>query len=486
MRDSKQNKWYKFFIPILAFLFTINSNAQTLLQPQPVQGFTNKYLFTVTDLGSQDLVVFRFSDGYHINKIVEVEATSVSVERQFKEAIEYSVNAYIAKKGGTLGITTNIQTVTPSGLCDNCESPQLGMASNQNLLLSTSWNSFFLDAIGGELESFQDVVVDMITPTDEAWFFLNLTLQNTSSQLTDNLLKLSFPNEVYEVDGVIINNEWIDFDNFSATSENYYPNEIDLVSTITYEPDGKVNFTFDREIEGQENIYLVVTGEPSDLDEEFIFKGQIFSKKKKKGSYLIEEVNLTVKPTNQPHDPNDISTAAPNKNFPYNETMGWIRFDLSHNDCYNDTTVPWVITSGEIVFIPIAGINQYTPMNFLFHKKCYPMLCINSILDNEVKLISTSSEKRTADQNFETFEIAGYPTITQDQFFISTSLLKKGKSLNMIIVDLHGKIWQEKNIKIEENMKWEESIDVSNLPSGIYFLKSEYNQNVNHLKIIKQ
>ncbi|MFK8004935.1 MAG: T9SS type A sorting domain-containing protein [Saprospiraceae bacterium] len=561
MRDSNQNVWY--IIPILTLIFSININAQTLLEP--TLGANDTYTFTITDVESEDLIYFRFSDGNHMTTMVPDDGTSVSVERQFYNIGDYEVKAYVAKKGGTLGITSNTQGISTYTDCTSCLPPLIGMGSEQNLLLSTSWNSFFLEGIGGEIESFEDEITAMTTPTDESWFFLNTTLQKTSALLDGSVLRIYFPHIEYDIQGVIINNKWIEFTNYESET-SYFPENFDLVSEVVHNPDGRVDFSLEREIQFQENIYLIVKGEPASFEDELFFSAELVKQRKKNQLTVIEQNYLAIKPTQQPHDPNNIASETPDNScledintyhvnfqnlgegyasivdvevfiddvflntlsldnietshpdflessvqitpnslkfrfnninlpgvtqnipttYPYNSTMGWIKFDLALHDCLPQIplTMDWINTTGTIYFYGSGTFIQETPMNILQHKPPCQFPCTLGRVDNGSDLISIPNNGVSFLDEDIPFEISGYPTIVNDEYFIKTSNLEKGSSLHLDVVDLSGKVWQTKNIQIE-NLNSEESIDISKLPSGVYFVKIEYNQSVNILKLIK-
>ena len=376
-------------------------------------------------------------------------------------------------------------------------------------------------------------------------------------------MRFSFPAGVFEIEGVIINNEYIPFDfDFSTV----YPSQSDLVHNIIYDAAGFIDFPFEREINEQENIYVVVSGEPQDQVDEYLFSGSIYTEIKKKKLTLLDENHLTIKATQQPHDPNNIESDAyspcfddeieylvnfqnlgngyakhvevevfidglylnafsldnietshpgslsptvsieenkikfkyefidlpgvlqtiPNP-FPYNSTMGWIKFSLNLHDCLveDPNGIVDLITTGQIIFYGQGGFIQHTPMNQLIQKACHSP-CPTMSMQEDNTLFENKNIKVGDSQDEVSFSIEGYPTLVQDEFFIKTSTLSTESPLLINLLSLNGEVLFSKNIITKNMDTFEDNIDVSHLPSGIYFLQAVYNQQSHFLKLIKE
>jgi len=549
---------------ILSCIISIHAQDAFTITVTPPTNEDHNYHFGVEGEGVEidDLVYYRFSDGFYDKKVMSSDYPNAGIQRQFKSGGNYEVVAYLAKKGGTLDLIAFTEIPQVDG-CLTCVLPDVWLSDESNIMLSTSWNSFFITE-GEFIPGLTDDITSFSSTPDLPWFFVNLALGNSGDELPGDYLDFQVPDNVYDIKGVIINNEYISLTN----SPLAYPVNASLSpsTTIRYYPDDAgdfIRFTLNQEVDNQINFYIILEGEPESEFAEYFLVGKLYDKTK--GKYPIDKYELKIKPTQQPHDPNQIyspphtpcygdivpyivdfqnlgdgeainvdvevnvdlayfdiesvaaiesshelSSYATNDNVitftfsginlpgtnqenpspSYNETKGWVKFELTMRDCSPpdpNGNFEEIVTNGEIIFYGSDEFEQETPLNFLIQKPCqFPCyvggIGLSSNTDNGLNASRISSSSIT-DQI--PFSAKSYPTIVNDFITIETSLLKPGVLLEINFVDIAGRIWKTENISSEDSMIYKEELDVSDLPTGIYFLQVKHGDQLINQKIVK-
>lgn len=263
----------------------------------------NLAYFHLEGVEFEDLIYLRFSDGFHLSKVVTENdgILDVTLDRRFNPNESFTVAAYVAKKGGTLDLAVG-NTSFAIGDCLGCltpQMPQVDMAGDY-INLTTSWNPFFTEGVS-EIPALVDDVTGETSTTELPWFFVNLTLDIPEGSTEGNIFQLHYPSDIYHAVGAIIEDEWMPLGSFNWSSN---PSLNSIISQ-----DDLITFNLGTLEPGQTNFYLVLEGEPAAELEEYEFVGQLYSIKGKKGKKdptLVDEYTMKISPTHQPHDPNQI------------------------------------------------------------------------------------------------------------------------------------------------------------------------------------
>ena len=301
----KRTNLFKKVCPYLTFLllgvFTNTIKAQVI---QMTSNDNGVYSFGIigqdgNQLGNQDLVYYRFSDGHHISAIQTSENPNASVMRTFKIGGNQKVIAYIARKNGPLEMaaSSGFEVVA----CSICSNPVVSFAPTDIVHMSTSWSPFTNgNAVS---ESFDDNISDpqFITPL-EPWFFLNVTVQNEMNVEDLDYIRLSIPVNEIDVLGVVISNTWIDFTNISNTNIPVSGSPFcNYINNNTSE--GYLEIGFNSEFIEQGNFYFLMKSSNSNPNPYLFFETQTHNKDKR----MIERIRYPIQYSLTPHDPNHIN-----------------------------------------------------------------------------------------------------------------------------------------------------------------------------------
>lgn len=168
----------------------------------------------------------------------------------------------------------------------------------------------------------------------------------------------------------------------------------------------------------------------------------------------------------------------------FNDTKGWVKFKL-HPHCPNSFPHAEFETTGMVVFHGTGSFIQNTPLNLLEQKTCFepcPVGGLNSEIDAEFDATRMTDADLIGELPF---AAKVYPTITSDYLRVETTLLQPEVSLEFNFIDVSGKVWTSKNILPNGEIYYQEELDISHLPRGIYFLQIRHGDQLIHKKIVK-
>jgi len=240
----------------------------------------NNYTFHTSNLGAQDLVFYRFSDGFHQINQSGISATA-SVTRQFKTGGVQTANAYVVRKGGPILRAQSVQ-VTPAP-CGNCTPPYVGLSGNQYLQMAYTWMPF-TNTLGLNTYLDNSTTPDFTTP-NEPWFFLIVTMRPPQDAQT---ARINIP-APFSCQGVIYQNNWVSgFSTFNQNPVGSISNTGQQV-TVNFHKPGNDEF----------NLYLLLKGTP-----EMGASYELTSEMLDKTGVEITETSLQVQGKLNPHDPN--------------------------------------------------------------------------------------------------------------------------------------------------------------------------------------
>jgi hypothetical protein len=100
---------------------------------------TTTYTIGTNGLGTDDLVFYRFSDGFDMSAMKTSSNAKATVERRFKTG-PIKVSAYIARKNGPVGFASNEMPIVS---CATCALPWVGLGAGEVVRLrNTSWDAY--------------------------------------------------------------------------------------------------------------------------------------------------------------------------------------------------------------------------------------------------------------------------------------------------------------------------------------------------------
>ncbi|MEO1260885.1 MAG: T9SS type A sorting domain-containing protein [Bacteroidota bacterium] len=275
-------------------LFAVPLNGQTLHVTQ-LNGHTMG--FYVTGIADQDLVYYRFSDGYYTVKVAdEIENPDAMVKRSSSEPL--LVSAYVAKKNGPIKYAGAVSTENTSS---NGTIPDVLMGDDNLLRVSTSWSPFFET---GGIEDFSDnsLLPPLQIPGGQSWYFLNLTVQNPNPD-TDfpGEIRLEYENNVFTIENALFGQRQIKSDNdgmFPFTTITSLNGVTDIWSVD--ETTLRVGVNIPAGVK-QVHVQLVVSGVPSQGFSSML-KAGLFDDK----NVRLDKDELDLVANAYPYDPNGI------------------------------------------------------------------------------------------------------------------------------------------------------------------------------------
>ncbi|MCB0644732.1 MAG: T9SS type A sorting domain-containing protein [Phaeodactylibacter sp.] len=526
-----------------------------ILQAQniTVTQYGNLYSFDVNPslIAEDDLVYYRFSDGAHLKSIAYKGADGLmtaKAHRAFQsEGETVGIIAYVAKKGGPLGLVGS--TTTTIEPCLNCENPTI-LSPFELVKLEGSWGLF---TDGEELESFLDDIVHPNYTTPEVpWILLNAALRGTENTALEQL-EIPIPND-FSIQQVIIEDE-TGFASFTPTSSNFCKDVVigDNMVTVNL----KDNFV------GTANVYVLIAGYPTVLDT-YIFTASL---QEKEGVVGTDAVALRA--ANNPHDPNTLLAYEPefcpeqshpepltfranfqnlgagtaenveviidsdasymdlsslhiiesshpvtavstlgnqvfiefaginlpglNQEYPYpqilpiEKTKGWVVFSMSLLPCVK-VTADAISHTGTVLFECSScgpnGFEEYTPLNEVLHKNSE---CTpDPACGKEVPWqVSAEGFDIPGSASDLPFSVQLYPTLVEETLHIALENIESTKPVFLRLVDLNGMTWHE-TVKIAGDRYAQWSIPTATVPPGVYFLQIQQEEQLQVQKVLKQ
>ena len=312
-----------------------------------------EHTFTTTNLGSQDRVFYRFSDGYFMEGQQATlpsgspgtpppMAPGAQVTRVFPNtATPPSVVGYVARKNGPLLFAHVKPGEPPIQQCSGCQPPVLGLSAAQPVRLKSSWMPFTspVDILTDNTTS----PMPFISP-DVPWLLLAVTIK-VPAGVSPEKVTVNLPGSLQAVKA-IVEDKWGDG---QAVANTY-------VHAVNISPN---NPTVDIFIKANApnnefNVYLVVKSESPQLGEK-VFSATFFEK----GLIAKGSTNLRLPTRTWPHDPNALSAF---EDFVCKRTylpqlLGfWVDFQNVGKGVAEDVMVRVNINSDILDYSTVAGI----------------------------------------------------------------------------------------------------------------------------------
>lgn len=242
------------------------------------------YKFTTSGLSYQDLVFFRFSDGYHMMSQCPANQTNAFVNRRFQSSGNIAVAAYVAKKGGPVLLTSQVFNINGTGANTP---PLVGLSATEQIRLGYTWMPF-TDISGSMPLNDMYTSPPMVSSSVQPWFMLPVTFKPARNA---SHAEINIPAGLTSK-GVIFKNYWVEQGQFTI------PGGIDIGS-ITNTP-SKVTVNFNQLSKNEFNVYILVTGTPV-VDQSYTLAGGIYNSL---SSAPVNQSTITVQGRQNPHDPN--------------------------------------------------------------------------------------------------------------------------------------------------------------------------------------
>lgn len=246
--------------------------------------------FTTSGLNNQDLVFYRFSDGFHIKRQYNsADPTSNSVTRRFRPAAYHSVTAYVARKGGPV-----LLTYLPFNPATNSTNPLpfVGLGANEFIRFGYTWEPF-TNLSGTMALSDPTTVPAMANFPVQSWFMLPVTINPPKESQS---AEINIPPGLTCL-GVIYKRDWL-----SGQNQLTYPGGSEPISSIT-KTNNKVTVVFEKPGNGEFNLYVIVTGAPQGIGQH-VMTGQVFGSQT---PVPIGQCSIAVQVRQNPHDPNALT-----------------------------------------------------------------------------------------------------------------------------------------------------------------------------------
>ncbi len=499
------------------------------------------YEFSTTGLSLNDRVFYRFSDGHHLEAQKTGTNLSATVSRRFPNTSSGppTVIGYVTKKNGPLGIAyppedLEIQT------CTACNPPTFGLAPNEFIRLSNSWDLFSNTQAA---VPFTDITtIPAFTAPNTPWFLLTVTMRAPTGASHANV---TFPSGL-SFEGAIVENKW----GTGTTVANTFIQSIEAISNQT------VRIKLDPNISSPPfKVYLLMRGNPNSNDN--LFAANVYDERNKPlgGN---NELRLVTK--QWPHDPNsltrsnevickvstknppllhrvdfmnegqgpadhvvvkveidpevldpatvsDIVTSANYTNpviFSYGadyvkfnllginlpgiaqipqpsaeQTSGWIQFFIRTKDCLNPESATY-FTRGFITFISeLEGkpvFQETMQTNTTEHK-------LNSNCPPDPLCLKPPDGRSNKAGILQS--PACYPTLFTDRLTLEAPAAPENGMVRIAINDIAGKRWLEISHPVSSGEVFWQQIETAHLPNGMYLVHFQQGRRTTVFKIVK-
>lgn len=489
------------------------------------------YTFSTLGLGDQDLVVYRFSDGFYtISRKTTVNPTA-AITRRFVDGGMQQVVAYIARKGGPLRLTST--TFPVENACPTCPNVALGQTNSQPFRLSYTWMPF-TNLSGLEVLTDNTTIPAFETPA-EPWFFIVATvLPNTSESVTTIHIPAPFVAE-----GAIYKDKWgknitigpqqsihiPDAGNTvtinSPASGNSYMVFILLKGTpqlgMSYTITGSMTFPLLPQVQFPAvQATVSARGNPHDPNILTARQKQVCPNVKNAeplkyrvefqniGTAEAEEVEVTVNFDGQDNGteivdvssiqtlahgpawatlnttyelPNTVSFEFPAINLPglyqaptpknVSNTIGWIEFQVNPKNCLQDGALT---TSATVTFIAGAfseDINTNDVSPIEYNELCKPS---DECLEMNP---GVDGRDRASEMNAGAPKVLPprcYPSLFRDNLNIDISGNGTSHFTTVFICDVTGKKWMETALHVAPGETVRQELETAHLSPGMYFV----------------
>ncbi len=493
-----------------------------------------EHTFTTTNLGPDDRVFYRFSDGYH--KVGQQSASTIgtgsgaAVSRSFpgSSTLPPSVVGYVARKNGPLLFAHVASGEPPIQQCNDCQPPVLGLSAAQPVRLSSSWMPFTSPA---------DVLTDnttspsFISPS-VPWLLLAVTIK-VPAGVSPEKVTVNLPGSLQAVTAIVGKKCGV-----GDEVANTYVDEVKITpNSPIVEIEIKANAP-----NNEFNVYLVVKNVSPQLGEK-VFSATLFDNR----PMAVWSTNLRLPTRTWPHDPNALTAFEDGicKKMTLPQWLGF-RVDFQNvgkgvaedimvevninSDILDYSTVAGIETSdnftgtmittftdNSLIFklpgINLPGVEQAPPVEdlqettgwikFLIQPKdCIPEgpdfytvseitffaheEALAPIETNRVKhtreakdceeekycdLTEVPTESRsTGGADATIFAPRCYPTLFSDRLTIEAPVAAENQPLTLVVSDLTGKQWIEKSWPVNSGEIFRQELETSRLPEGVYLV----------------
>ena len=523
---------------VFGFLFLFSSTPNLHGQAAITVNYlgNNNYKIGTTTLNPEDLVFYRFSDGYEMTNMAIAANSQAPVERKFRSN-QVKVTAYIARKSGPIGIATGD---IGNSNCSSCPVPAVGLVNGEFVRLRpSSWDPFIDPAVPASLSDNKTTPTFFNTPT-QPWFLLPVTLKGPGLGAYSNI---SIPPGM-TIKGALIKGIWKEL--------FIQPNEQNLV-----EPDVK-GFVYSNptnirinlnSINNEFNVYLVVTS-ATVLGQQSVFSAQMFNSNGTPNGAPSQQILTTHQ---NPHDPNEltafqdgtchkVSSVEPLQYrvdfqnlglgradtvkvsvkldqrifdmqsltsdlihsshaltsysiqgdsvvFTFNNiylagmgqtptpavasTKGWVSFSMLTNSCIQAET-GYFLTSAKVTFM-VPGFMETMETN---NTRQY-------LWDCGVDPLCLMDGRNAAPEVQAPFEPKCYPTLFSDNLLVEVPAAAENGALSVTLRDLTGKACIARNYQTIAGDATREMFETTSLPAGLYLVHISNGKDNAVIKVIK-
>lgn len=253
----------------------------------------SQYAFSTTDISPLDLVVYRFSDGFHLSAQSTTDNPGARVIRSFKQNNNL-VSAYVARKNGPLKMATPPTQAQMNDIivpCPGCPPPFEPLLTAGDVQMSLLWMPALLAS------SFSPAFTDAntspaFTSTETPWQMLAVSVNpDNNTQYVD----ITIPDNLV-ARGIILKKQWIETSPGSAIPVT--DSHLQGLTTA----DNELRMTVNADAAGKQfNVYIVVEGYP-DRDQPITYEASLMSKQEE----LLGKTTLSEWARRFPHDPNGL------------------------------------------------------------------------------------------------------------------------------------------------------------------------------------
>jgi hypothetical protein len=501
----------------------------------------NEYRITTTNLGTDDLVFYRFSDGFDMTATNGSASVNAPVNRKFKNG-QAKVSALIARKNGPVSIATaDVQNTN----CSNCPLPLVGLTLGEYVRLrSTSWDAF-IDPATPEPLLDDKAIPNYYTPSTP-WFLLPITIKAPQA---NSYVTVSIPSNM-TIKGALVKSIWQSV----GIGQTFYTVSDPDVSSFLYPTASQFRIYLTSSFNSEFNIYLLVSSATL-LGEQSTFCAQMYAPNGMPFGSCSTETILT-RP--KPHDPNDLVNFQ-DYTCRRQETNPPLRYHVDFQNTgagtaesvdvkvaidnqvldastlfaitSNAQVTSYEITNSYVLFhfngINLLGTNQdpqppldatkawvefsqntryclnpaygkfntlgfitFTGNNGTFHETMGTNKVTQWFADAQCPVFSPAcggnklSETGTLTEP--TTIVKCYPSIFRDVLHVDIPATEETSAASIMVSDLTGKMWHQKYYHNVTDAEINESLSTSTLPAGMYIVHVKLGDANSVFKVIKE
>jgi len=533
MKNFISARMPKWGLPAYALVFmtaVVQSQTPEIL----VSSIGNVHTFTTTNLAADDLVFYRFSDGYH--KVGQQSAgiigtaSGAAVSRSFPGSTippgAPSVVGYVARKNGPLLFAHVKSGQPPIQQCSGCQPPVFGLSAAQPVRLSSSW----MPSTSPVNVLTDNTTTPAFISPNVPWLLLAVTIK-VPAGVTPEKVVVNVPGSLQAVKaivedkcgvGVNVGNTYVNAVNISPNSQT-----VDILLNANAPND-------------EFNVYLVVKNMSPQLGEK-VFSATLFDNR----PMAVWSTSLRLPTRTWPHDPNALSAfedVVCKKTF-LPQLLGFrvdfqnvgkgvaedvmVRVNIN-SDILDYSTVAGIETSDNftgtmittftdntLIFklpgINLPGVEQAPPVEdlqettgwikfliqpkdcipegpdfytdseitFFAHEEPLAPIRTNSVrhtrggkdcTENKYCDLTDPTEPRSTGADVAIFAPRCYPTLFTDRLTIETPVAAENQPLTLVVSDLTGKQWIEKSWPVNSGEIFRQELETSRLPEGVYLV----------------